>query len=325
MAEVGLPVVVEEAAACPLCAQPDRPIPAPMVGRRDDALPWAIALTAAVVVASVGFATERWFGVGAVAALAAGALCAWFSVRAAVAARAAEKDAELRALAADADGRVAMVIRQFEWTVNDVAKLKREGDRAQVTADLLVVQGRARERQVRKLERQLAEARERLAKPVATTTTRARAEFDAESNGVSGAVAFRWGVHKDGASSRLELDCDVDAGPTRVRIVSRFGEVQGKSAMPIHTGHGSLSFALVDAPAGLIADLDAGRESAYRLEALCDYEWRAVRLEDTGRRTKMGTDKHGKMFRVTDASAPATHTSAFNPFDATADFAFVTL
>lgn len=322
--EAGIPVVVAETTACPLCAHAERPSAAPTVRRRDDVLPWAIALTAAAVVTSIGLADERWFGLGAFAGLAVGAACAWYSVRAAVRERLAEKDEGLRLLARDGDERVAMVVRQFEWAVNDVAKLQRESERAQVAADLLVVQGRARERHIKKLERELSEARDVQATPEPSSSETPRAEFDADSDGTQDALAFRWGIHHDGVSARMELECDVDAHATRVRL-TRFGEIRARSTVPVHTGNGSLSFGLADLPEDLIADLEAGRESGYRLEALCDYEWRPVRLVDTGRRTRIVTDKKGRLFRVSNPTLPMTTSGAFNPFDASSDSAFLTL
>ena len=63
---------------------------------------------------------------------------------------------------------------------------------------------------------------------------------------------------------------------------------------------GRPSFTIARPPMDLILDLDAGRESRYRIEALSEYEWREVRLEDSGRRTKIVTDKQGRLYRVAD-------------------------
>lgn len=328
--EAGIQVSAVTAGTCPLCssAASHESHRSPVaVDRRDDLLPWAIGLTTAVVIASVGIGSDRWFGIGAVAGLLSGAGLAVQSVRAAVRARKDAHDRAIRALSDDADGRVATVIRQFEWAVNDVAKLKREHDRAEVTADLLVVQGRARERHVRKLDRELQEARQRAASAAATTRSSPRAEFDPGVADAAGALRFGWGLHHDGDVTRLELECDVRARATRVRIVDHAGTVTAKSMTPMHSGDGSLCFALADLPADLIADLDAGRETAYRLEVLCDYEWRPALLEDTGRRTKLVTDKQGRPFRVTAARTAAQRPAIapHNPFDYTFDSSVVTL
>jgi hypothetical protein len=159
----GLARVAPGATACPLCAQKHEPRPAPAADRSDDAFPWALAITAAVVVACVGAAGTQSFGLGAIAGLLSGAALSRTAVRRAVRAKQVEHDCAVKMLGTEADDRVAMVIRQFEWAVTDVMTLRRGGERAQVTADLLVVQGRARERHIRRLERDLLETRQKLA------------------------------------------------------------------------------------------------------------------------------------------------------------------
>jgi hypothetical protein len=325
--EAGIQARAAEADACPLCtadASHESHTPKPAVDRRNDLVPWAVSLTAAVLFASVGIGTDRWFGIGAVAGLGAGALCAWQSVRWAVRLRAKAHEREVKALNDDADGRVGMVVRQFEWAVNDVAKLRRDHERAEVTADLLVVQGRAREKHIRKLEREILESREREARLAAATHATERAEFEQGGDDASRAIRIRWGIHYEDSSTRLELACDARAyRPTRLRIVAPDGTVQTKSMTPMHSGDGSLYFALAEPAAGLIADMESGNESGYRLEAQCDYEWRPVRLEDTGRRTRLRHDKHGRTYRVSDAPAITPRAAAapalvtHNPFDFT--------
>ena len=151
--EAGIPVSAAQADACPLCASHEPARAVAPADKRDIAFPWFFAMTAAVVIASVGIGPDRFFGLGAVTGIAAGAVLAVQAVRGAVKVRDSRHAQAVREMSEDADDRVAMVIKQFEWAVNDVVKLKREHERAQVTADLLVVQGRARERHIRKLER----------------------------------------------------------------------------------------------------------------------------------------------------------------------------
>jgi hypothetical protein len=322
--QVGLPVVADEAAACPLCAhRQDTPAAAP-IDTRDAVFPWFLAMTAAVVIASIGIGPDRFFGIGAVTGIAAGAALAYQAVRGAVRVRESAHAKAIEALNVDADDRVAMVIKQFEWAVNDVAKLKREYERAQVTADLLVVQGRARERQIRKVERDLAEAHERVAALTSLRSASDLAELDHVAATADDAVRAWWGLHTASGSTRLELECDMKQRPTRIRITDRFGEVNIKSMTAMHSGDGSLTFAIGEPPADLVAALETGRESSYKLEALCEYEWRPVQLIDTGRRTKLVQDKQGRFFRVNDGDAIA-RMHPFNPFDLTSDSAQLTL
>jgi hypothetical protein len=323
--EAGIPVIAAQADACPLCsAREQKPIVRP-ADKRDIAFPWFLAVTTAVVIASVGVGPDRFFGLGAVTGIAAGALLAMQAVRGAVRVRNSVHAQAVRDLGEDADQRVAMVIKQFEWAVNDVVKLKREHERAQVTADLLVVQGRARERHIRKMERDLAEANERVATLTTLRSSSARGEFEPSSaSPASDAVRAWWGLHTSEGTSRLELECDMTYRPTRIRITDRFGEVKIKSMTAMHSGEGSLSFAIGEPPADLVAALETGREHGYRLEALCQYEWRPVKLIDTGKRTKLVQDRSGRLFRVNDADAIARMTT-FNPFDLTSDSAQLTL
>jgi hypothetical protein len=319
-----MPIIANEAAACPLCsAHASKPAVTP-ADKRDVVFPWSLAMTAAVVIASIGIGPDRFFGIGAVTGISAGAVLAYQAVRAAVRYRDIAHARTVHALNEDADDRVAMVIKQFEWAVNDVAKLKREYERAQVTADLLVVQGRARERQIRKVERELSDARERIATLSTRRSTSDRAEFDPSAPAVEESVRAWWGLHVQSGSTRLELECDISYRPTRIRITDRFGEVKTKSMTAMHSGDGSLAFAIGEPPADLVAALETGREHGYKLEALCQYEWRPVKLIDTGRRTKLIQDKQGRFFRVNDAEALARMT-VFNPFDLTSDSAQLTL
>ncbi|HYR94784.1 MAG TPA: hypothetical protein VEP48_11320 [Methylomirabilota bacterium] len=324
--EAGLQVAAVEATACPLCAADSdhaAHTAKPAEAHNDHLLPWLIALTISAVITSVGIASERWFGLGTAAGLLAGAFCAMQSVSTVVRRHEQAQEREVKLLKDDADSRVSMVIRQFEWAVNDVAKLRRDQERAQVTADLLLVQGRARERHVRKLEREILDSREREAKlAVMARTVEARAEFEPAVEDVYRPVRMQWALHFDGSTTRIELECDARSHrPTRLRVVGPDGEVQTKTMTPMHSGDGTLWFALAEPPADLVADLLAGREPAHRLEAQVDYEWRAVLLEDTGRRTRIKQDKHGRTFRVSEAPAfervvvPAT--PQHNPFDHT--------
>lgn len=301
MIEGDLPTTAVSGTACPMChPQPNAGFKA-AADRRDDLLPWAVALTAAVVIASVDAGTGRWLGIGAVAGVLTGAVCAWLSLRVALQRRRAVHARELDDLAADGDQRVAMVIRQFEWAVNDVARLRTANERAETAADALVDRSRQRERYVQKLERELFDARERLAALTAGPEGAERAEFDPLADALAGIIPFSWSLHNDRHQMNLELECGVTSRrPTRVRIVDEKGDVVMTSSTPMWNEDGKACFTLANPPSDLIIDLDAGRTPHYTLESLADYEWRPVRLDDSGRRTKLVTDKQGRLFRVSD-------------------------
>lgn len=299
--ETGLQIVAPDATDCPLCSARDEGHARPAVEQGGGLLPWVGALTAAALFAGLGLDQDRLFGVGAAAGLLAGGTLAWNNVRSALRAARAEHERTVRALSDDADGRVNMVIRQFEWAVNDVAKLRREHERAQVTADLLVVQGRARERHVRKLEGELLESRERAATLAAAIRRGALQEPASGTEDVRGPVPIHWGLHREGEVLRLELACDPRYRTTRVRVVDADGTVLVRSMTAMHSGDGSLSFALAGPPAALVGDLLAGRTSGYTVQAQRDQQWRPVELHDSGRRTRTVSDKKGRQFRVSEA------------------------
>lgn len=323
--EAGIPVVASDATACPLCATHATKQPARRADRYETLLPWAAVFGAAIVLASVGIGSDRWFGTGAVAGLIAGATLAILNVRRAVGLARAAHDVTVSELGEEADTRVSMVVRQFEWAITDLAKLKKSQERAQVTADLLVVQGRGRERHIKKLERELADARERMARLAAFANTVQDQRTVLSVDRATDQIPFRWGTHADAESSRLELECDIRQRVTRVRVIDRAGITKVKSSTPMHSGDGALCFALADPPAELLADIDAGREPGYRLQALRDGEWLPLHLEDSGRRTRVVTDKQGRVYRVNDALVSERRAAAFNPFDLTSDGTFFSL
>jgi len=314
--EAGLSVVAQDGASCEMCAKHAAEAATGKTDRNDDLLPWGLALTGAVLVASVGVGADHWFGLGAIAGIAVAAGCAWLTFRSVAKRSRARHTHELERLGAEGDGRVAMVVRQFEWAVNDVVKLRRDVERAEASADLLVGQARQRERHMQKLERQLVEARERLATLVSPGTTADRPEFDPLTDAITGVIPFAWALHNDRYQVSLELECGITPRqPTRVRVVDAYGKVVLTSSTPMWSDGGRPSFSLASPPADLIVDLDAGREPRYTIQALSEYEWREVRLEDSGRRSKIVTDKAGRLYRVTDEPDMAqflstTHASA---------------
>src|SRR5437899_2434139 len=135
--EAGIQVAPQDDASCEMCAKHAAASARPTAERHDELLPWAVALTVAVVVASIGVGADHWFGVGAVIGIVVAAGCAWLTLRSVTARSATGHARELKRLETAGDGRVAMVVRQFEWAVNDVVKLRRDVERAEAAADLL--------------------------------------------------------------------------------------------------------------------------------------------------------------------------------------------
>jgi len=212
---------------CSLCNAPHPKSDEPVgpVKQRTDLLPWAVVVTAAVVIAAMGAGPERWFGVGAVSGLLAGTACAWVSFQAARRNRGAAHVRELTSQAEESDSRVQSVIKQFEWAVNDVVKLKRDTERAQGAADALMERSRERERYVKKLERQIFELREQVAhypQPAAVPSHENVFEGPDPSH-----VPFRWALHIDGSKATLEIEYGPSSfsstDPFRMRLYEQGG------------------------------------------------------------------------------------------------------
>jgi hypothetical protein len=284
-------------ADCPQCAREAAGKTKAERGMRDDVIPWAIAFTVAVVAACVGAGADRWFGIGVIAGLLAGGACAWFSARESLREKTVAHEHTISVLEVDADQRVASVVRQFEWAVNDIARLKRDADRAGLTAEILLRRSREREQYVRKIEADLADARERLAISVAPRRSVERSEFDMDIDAVP-AVPFLWALHHDGYGVNLEMQCANAQNATRVRIVDAEGSVVMTSGTPMYSDEGIPAFTMWRPPVEFIVDLDTAAMTGYRMEALVDLAWTPVRLQDTGRRTKSAWDKRGQMYRV---------------------------
>ena len=278
--------------------------PASPAKQRTDLVPWAVVATAAVVITAMGAGGERWFGVGAVSGLLAGVACGWVSFQAARRNRGAAHVRELASMAEESDARVQSVIKQFEWAVSDVVKVKRDAERAQGAADVLLERSRERERYVKKLERQVFELRQQASQhPQAPAASSSEDFFDGPDQSH---VPFRWAFHIDGSKATLELETGVTLHrPSRVRIVDRDGQVTGVSGVPVLLGDGSYGFTIEEPPVDLVSDLDAGRELNYLVEALVQYEWKPTRLEDSGRRTRIVADNQGRFYRVADAADAA--------------------
>lgn len=291
---------------CSMCNAPHPKSEGPAIPakQRTDLVPWAVVATAAVVITAMGAGGERWFGVGAVSGLLAGLACMWVSFQAAGRNRGAAHVRELASMAEESEARVQSVIKQFEWAVSDVVRVKRDAERAQGAADVLLERSRERERYVKKLERQIFELRQQASQlPQAATPTSPQDLFDGPD---STRVPFRWALHIDGPKATLELETGVTLHrPSRVRIVDRDGQVTGVSGVPTLLADGGYGFTVEEPPTDLVADLDAGREPNYLVEALVQYEWRPTRLEDSGRRTRIVADNQGRFYRVADAADAA--------------------
>jgi len=263
--------------------------------------PLALVATAGFVLALADRGSAGWLGAGIAAGILACAVYVW-SARWSLLRTAHEAHArELNAVVQDADGRVQLVVRQFEWAVGDFAKLKNKLEQTEASVRTLTERGREREHQNEQLVRQISRLRERFAE-MAMAASLTQAGKDLPPPPLFEAIYFTWGLHLDGPRARLELQTAAGSeSPTRVRVMDRDGQIVAVSGMAVVTLDGNLEFQL-EPPLDLIADLDEGREIDYAIEALLEDQWKPVRLKDTGRRTKSVVDVQGRLSRVPDAS-----------------------
>ena len=260
-------------------------------------VPLVFAALAGVLLAALDRGPAGWLGGGVAAGIAACAMYVWSARRSLLRSAHEAHARELQELAEDADSRVELVVKQFEWAVGDVAKLRHELERAEATVRTLTERGREREHRSEQLVRQISRLRERLAE-IAMAASLTQSGRESPSRPLFEAIYFTWGIHLDGPRARLELQTAANSGsPTRVRVMDRDGQIVAVSGMAVVSLDGNLEFQL-EPPLDLIADLDEGREIDYAIEALVDDEWKPVRLKDTGRRTRSVVDVEGRLSRV---------------------------
>jgi hypothetical protein len=261
--------------------------------------PLAIAATVGLVIAVIDRGPVGLLGGGIAAGILACAVYVWSGHRDMVRSAHEAHAAELTALAEDADARVKAVVNQFEWAVDDLAKLRQKLEQTEAAAQVLTEHGREREHQNEQLVRQISLLRERLAEiAMAASLTGSGKELPAPSP--SEAIVFTWGLHFDGPRARLELQTVANSeSPTRLRVMDRDGQIVAVSGMAVVSLDGTLEFQL-EPPLDLIVDLDEGKDLNYAIEALVEPEWKPVRLRDSGHRTSSVVDVQGRLSRVSD-------------------------
>ncbi|MGH2492286.1 MAG: hypothetical protein ACRDF9_12330 [Candidatus Limnocylindria bacterium] len=256
-------------------------------------------VTVGLVLAAVDGGAVAWIGGGVAAGIVSAAAYSWAGRRNARRAAHNAHALELQASSEAADRRVELVIRQFEWAVNDVAKLRSNLAHAEATVQALTERGRQREHQMEQLVRQISQLRERLAE-VAMAASATQQDATESARPSPDAIRFSFGLHLDGPRARLELQTVANSeSPTRLRVMDRDGQIVAVSGMAVVSLDGLLEFQL-EPPLDLIADLDDGREINYAIEALVDDEWKPVRLKDTGSRTRSVVDLQGRLSRVSE-------------------------
>jgi hypothetical protein len=261
-------------------------------------LPWIAPLALCVVLIPFVDGVARGLFAGIVVGLAAGAGFAWLATRLNRHIAAATLASTTDELKAEADQRVAMVIRQFEWAVNDVANLRDALKRAQDARAAAEANEHRVKRRQHHLERQLYEARMRIGEHSRALETEKETN-DNEPTMLPTAddlvVPLMWRVFEENMLTWLRFE---SAGivPSQIRIMNEHESVIAISAHAIDTLKEGAQVALVlRVPDNVVATLEGRHQGRFTFEALVDDVWCKVELKAGGRVSSK--DKHARRWR----------------------------
>jgi hypothetical protein len=244
-------------------------------------LPWLAPLVLCVVLIPLVDGIARGLFAGIAVGLAAGAGLSWLTTRvnrhiAATTLASATED-----LKAEADQRVAMVIRQFEWAVNDVANLSDALKRAQDSRATAEANEHRVKRRHHHLERQLYEARMKIgeySRALGSENETTDDEPTVLPTGDDLVVPLRWRAFEENMLTWLRFE---SAGivPSQIRIMNDHESVIAISAHAIDAlKEGAQVSLVVRAPDHVVATLEGRHQGRFTFEALVDDVWCRVEL-----------------------------------------------
>ena len=249
-------------------------------------LPWIAPVAVIVVFVPFVGAYERWLIVGIALGLALGAGLGWLTHLGNRHLAATTLAAAIEELKTEADQRVAMVIRQFEWAVNDVANLRDALKRAQDGRHAAEASDHRARKRLHLLERQLYEARLKIGEfsgALGGGTPAASDEPAILPTGDELLVPLTWHVFEDNMLVWLRFE---SAGivPSQIRIMNEHQSVIAISARALDTLEEGAQVSLVlRAPDHVIATLEGRHQAQFRFEALVDEIWCKVELKPGAR------------------------------------------
>src|SRR5437870_9384405 len=249
--------------------------------RRSRFIPWIVALSLVVVLLPFGD-WSRLIALGLFAGLGCGVGIGYLNQGTYLHFAGATLAQATDELKNEADQRVTMVIRQFEWAVNDVANLRDALKRAQDARAVSEANETRILRRLHRLERQLYEARVKIG------------EYSSALGSVSPAgdeepavlpttdelvVPLTWRVFEENMLTWLRFE---SAGivPSQVRIMNEHGTVITISARALDTLEDGAQVTLVlRAPDEVVAALEGRQPGRFTFEALVDDTWCKVELK----------------------------------------------
>ena len=253
-----------------------------------EVVPAVLVLALSIPVAMLVGVPTSGVGIGVALGIVIGGAIAWSALRVA-----AHRTATLLGeAAAEADRRVVLVTRQYEWAVNDVANLRdalRKAQSARVDAETYA---RDRRRRIDELER-VVEAKHDTALAAAATSVRMRSR-----------------VYDERGLTWLRLET-VDRVPDQVRVRGDGDEVVAISARLLApTAVGPTAFVL--RISSEVAASVARHDGAYAIEGLVNDSWLAVALQAELPSVRPAptapvlTDKRGRVYKPATADASDT-------------------
>ncbi len=268
-------------------------------------LPWIAPLALCVVLIPFVDGAARGLFAGIVVGLAAGAGLAWLTTRLNRHIAAKTLASASDELKAEGDQRVAMVIRQFEWAVNDVANLRDALQRAQDARATAEADEHRVKRRLHHLERQLYEARMKIgehSRALGSENETTDDEPKALTTSDELVVPLTWRVSEENMLTWLRFE---SAGivPSQIRIMNEHDSVIAISAHAIDTLKEGAQIALVlRAPDHVVATLEGRHQGRFTFEALVDDTWCKVELKAGGRPATK--DKRSRVWRPRDDRRP---------------------
>jgi hypothetical protein len=251
--------------------------------RTERYLPWLAPLALCVVVLPFVDGIARGLFAGIIVGLAAGFALATLMTRFNLHIAAKTLASATDELKAEADQRVAMVIRQFEWAVNDVANLRDALKRAQDTRATAEANEHRVKRRQHHLERQLYEARMKIGEYSRALGSEDGTDTEDEptvlATGDDLLVPLTWRVFEENMLTWLRFE---SAGivPSQIRIMNEHQSVIAISAHALDAlKEGSQVSLVVRAPESVVATLEGRHQGRFTFEALVDDTWCKVELK----------------------------------------------
>jgi hypothetical protein len=269
-------------------------------------LPWIAPVALCVLLVPLVDGVARGLLAGIVVGLAAGAGLGWVTTRVNRHIAATTLASETEELKAEADQRVSMVIRQFEWAVNDVANLREALKRAQdARAAAEASEHRVRRRQ-HHLERQLYDARTKIgeySRALGSENGTTEDEPTVLPAGDDLLVPLTWHVFEENMLTWLRFE---SAGivPSQIRIMNEHESVIAISAHSLDTlKEGAQVSLVVRAPDNVVATLEGRHQGRFTFEALVDDTWCKVELK-AGAPRPASKNKRSRVWRPDDDRRP---------------------